>query len=243
MVKKIGARQIFSLCILLVFAGFAVFSMLGPSFRLSQIEVVSGSEPLRPFQEMELKAIFDRLLGRRIWSISADELHSEAAILPWVEQVEVRRVLPDKVSVNVRPKLIAAWIADARGELHGVSFWGELLPSRLRDGSVNAPVMTGSGLKDSEELRRKAAEFLFQLPNQGILSRETVNTISYENKKGFVIFVEGQSGAIVLGTDDLHAKAQRVRSVLEYLKHEGTQAKTIDASLEKKVLVRLRKGP
>ena len=240
-------RVIISIFAIILTVGFW-FACDSSFFTLQDIVVSIGGENTPAEMKLgdrlqEIKTMLESFRGRSTWFISTNEVYASIANVPWIEQVEVRKVWPSQIAVSVRPRRTVAIISSSKGELQSVGVWGEILSASEVKLNMDLPLLQGSGLRQDQSLRRQAVELLMLLPSKGHVSTETVLGVDYNKQKGFVLQLGDNVGFVYLGEGQAQQKLYRVERVLEYLTTHSLESRVIDASFDKKVLVRLRKGP
>lgn len=205
-------------------------------------DVLLNSE-LSKHQRNDVDQILLKFKGQRLWQISNQEIFASIQALPWVEQVEVSKTFPTTLQVSIKPKQVLAILVSRKGQMIPVSFMGELLPATESRELPDVPVLKGEAFLQQPDLRRDVVELINSLPIEGKFSRKTLLELSFEEKHGIVATLAESGSPVWLGTSNLSAKATRVSRVLEYMKGNSLESRVIDATYDKKVLVRLRKDP
>ena len=125
-------------------------------FRLAQFKV-SGSFHVR---SQELKSIFAPVLQSNLLILDLDPLMRQVLDHPWVQEVSIRKVLPDTLLVHIQERTPAA-VVESRGEFHWVDGAGVVLgPAMSKDGEykplphITGIVLDGLLRRDPEQLDR-----------------------------------------------------------------------------------------
>ena len=246
MTRKIYLR-ILSTAIILLSAGAGIF--LADHAKVFTIEKVvlnahiTGNEALAKYQSEELQKILQPFEGEKLWKISSSDVFAAVQSLPWVEQVEVSKILPATLQISVKAKQVYAILIGHKGQLLPIGQTGEILPAIESTDLPDVAVLRGEKFRNEQDLRRDAVELISSLPEEGKFSTKTLLEMSYDEKHGFVALLSGSGSPVWLGSENLPAKAVRVSRVLEYLNNNSLETRVIDATYDKKVLVRLRKDP
>lgn len=93
----------------LLLAGIGVLALARlPWFPLREIVV---SEPLRETRKPEIEAVLREALGPAgFWTVSTERVRLAVERLPWVRQVQVRRVWPDRLAIDIEEhRAVARW--------------------------------------------------------------------------------------------------------------------------------------
>lgn len=196
-----------------------------------------------PFSPQEICYRLNKQLrfyyGKPLYALDIEKMSSDLARDPWVNKVEMQRIFPDQLLIQVvAKKMVATMIAES-GKMIPIDDQGRLLP-KVEALDMLGVVQLDSNLKRKESLRKQAAHIVGGLPNSGLFSRKAVSKISYDSKRGFVLELSQPSAQIIIG-DDLKFKShQQLNQVLEYLEVRNIRDRVIDLSFEKKVVVRPR---
>jgi cell division protein FtsQ len=125
-------------------------------FRLAQFKV-SGNFHVR---SQELKSIFTPVLQSNLLTLDLDPLIRQVLDHPWVQEVSIRKVLPDTLWVHIQERTPAA-VMENRGRLHWVDGAGVILGPAVPRVGVSEPLPHISGITldgllrhDPEQLRR-----------------------------------------------------------------------------------------
>jgi cell division protein FtsQ len=112
-----------------------------------------------------VREIFAADRGKSVLRIPLDQRQSEIEAIPWVEHAAVRRVLPNKIEVNVTERTPIAFLRNGTGmalvDVHGV------ILERPLEGYFHFPVVTGIGADmpqdDREQRMQLFSGFLQQI--------------------------------------------------------------------------------
>jgi len=95
--------------------------------------------------------IFAEDRGKSVLRIPLDRRRAEIESIPWVERATVRRVLPNRIAVDVTERTPVAFLRDGSGmalvDVHGV------ILERPLEGDFHFPVVTGIGADMAQEDR------------------------------------------------------------------------------------------
>jgi cell division protein FtsQ len=95
-------------------------ALLDPS--LLPVKVVGVEGELRHMQRDDLKDVIAPLIQQGLFGVDVDEARLRLLALPWIEEVAVRRIWPDKIEVTIKEfEPMARWraesLVDARGNV------------------------------------------------------------------------------------------------------------------------------
>jgi cell division septal protein FtsQ len=226
--------------LLVSFVGISIYTAKD-SFRLQVIEVnvINPIESKTSQALVELiRAELSQVKGQWIWEVSIKDLNTKIQKYSGVESLRFSRKWPSTLQVQLSILPIVA-ILDKKQSMVSVFTDGKTVLDNQPDPSKNAEslvILRGQELVKNQELRLRAIKLLDYLNKQKILNRENISDISFE--KGFLIQVIKPSISVFIGDQDEEKRLSRVVQVLEHLEKNKITAKSIDATLSKKVLVR-----
>lgn len=126
------------------------FLLASPEMALAHPEQVglSGNHYVTRASVLE---IFAEDRGKSVLRIPLDRRRGEIESIPWVEHATVRRLLPNRIAVDVTERTPVAFLRDGSGmalvDVHGV------ILERPLEGDFHFPVVTGIGLDMAQEDR------------------------------------------------------------------------------------------
>lgn len=193
---------------------------------------------VKPDIEMRLK----KLKGEFLWEVRIKEVMRELYQDTRIGEVHLMRKLPNILYVRVLPRQSMVLILDDAGDLVPVAPDASLLPALKPSEAPDAPILRGKEFIEDEELRKKAVQMVKEIPEKGVFSREAISEIRHSKKEGFWVSLIQSGVRVKIGEDQVAEKSQRVARVLNYLEAEDLKGRVIDASLSKKVLVKLKQS-
>ncbi len=233
--------------VLLPVCGYLFFDHLEHSgfFNLKKIELNIVDEQvtglyLQPLQK-QLESNLQKYQNQSLVKMDFTHLVADVGSLTWIESVAYSRVWPSELKIVIVPKEIKL-LFQSKQRLLPVVKTGEVLPPIEMKRAPNVSILVGDGF-DQIELRKKALQFVSQIPEKGEFSREKISEIRYDQKEGFWTSLVESGIKVKMGDEDFALKSARVSQVLQYLEQNNFNGRVIDANLSKKVLVRLRKDP
>jgi len=126
------------------------FLLASPEMALIHPEQIAlkGNHYVTPASVREIFAV-DR--GKSVLRIPLDQRRSEIEAIPWVDHATLRRLLPNKIEVDVTERTPIAFLRDGSGmalvDVHGV------ILERPLEGNFHFPVVTGIGADLPQEDR------------------------------------------------------------------------------------------
>jgi cell division protein FtsQ len=166
--------------------------------------------------------------------VGCDTALVEAALRrhPWVAAVEVRRVLPPALSVEVVERRAAALVD--LGGLYLVDERGEVFKRAVPGDGLDLPVITGIAREawvesraEVEPLLSAGLALLARWAERGLDRRAPVSEIHVDPDHGTTLWAGDDGLEVRLGHGDLPEKLQRLERVLSALEAEGQRAEVL----------------
>ena len=162
---------------------------------------------------------------------------------PWIEQVRVRKVFPDKICIQVEErKPIAILQLD---EHYYIDSQGVIFSAAGEGDGYDYPFLTGLDrqLMEKEEdvakhLIMKALEFMRVMERKADLPLKELSEIHMEKRYGIKCFTQSGGLEIRMGWDDFGEKLSRLSFVWSDLRKRGIPVTAIDCSDSKRVVVK-----
>jgi len=216
-------------------------------FNIDKIEItvenmVNQPQYLQPLVK-KLDQTIEVARGTSLWSINLNQLNQKINQYDWIQSMNISRQWPSQLSVKLTVKEVKALIISQNGKLLPVVDEGAYLNSVEVGEAPDAAFLFGKEFEKNKELRKKAIQFIDELPSEGAFSKKTISEIHYEEKEGFWLNLVKDNLKVKIGHDQISMKSARVSQVIDYIESRKMNARVIDANLSKKVLVRLRKDP
>jgi len=241
-VKKI-MRWTFQLLLLsfFLFIGHWIYvHLLGdPYFRVREVEV-EGRQMISKEALLSLTAVEGM---PNLFSIELKEVVKRLESHPWIERVQVKKIFPNKILVQIEEKKPMAIIQ--LGELYYIDNKGEIFsPVGERD-QYNYPYLTGLTRqvleKDPAEAKRlvnKALELLRIVQREKIPPLEEISEIHMEKAFGIQCFTKAEGVEVKLGWEEFGEKLKRLSLIWSDLRKKGCSAVSIDCSDLGRVVVK-----
>ncbi len=227
--------------------GLRRFFWENPEYNLAVVEINNDGQALT--REMVLAAT-QLQVGENIFSISLAKARAALAELPQVEQVELRRTLPNKITIEMTERRPVAWLADvgvpdpaAAETSFLIDAKGSLFkPKRQLPEYLRLPVIYGvqpenflSGdVVQVPELR--SALDLIRI--NGETGRVLIQSIDLS--KGYcMVITDGKGAKISFPLDDIDRHLDRLSAVVEGVTqdHGGMEIQTVNLMVERNIPV------
>jgi cell division protein FtsQ len=239
--KAIRAAFKLLLLFIFLFVGHHVYVHLleDPFFRVRECEVEGNREiPKETILSLAELEGMPNLFTLRLRE-AAKRLESH----PWVEQVNVRKVFPNKVLIQIEErKPIAILQLD---ELYYVDHKGVIF-SPAGDGDLyNYPILTGLTRQfleknpvEAKHLITKALDFLKIVDKEKVFPPEEISEIHMEVTFGIQYFTKTEGVEVRMGWDQFGEKLRRLSIIWTDLRKRGLSAVSIDCSDLKRMVVK-----
>ncbi|MCB0412110.1 MAG: FtsQ-type POTRA domain-containing protein [Bdellovibrionales bacterium] len=209
------------------------------------LELASNSEEQKLFETMkpEVEKILQSFTGKWLWEASLKEIRNQVLEDARIQEASVYRVFPQGIRVEVFPQKPVMSLLDTKGRFNPVAHDGTLLPPLKPTEVANVPLLRGLEFFENDKLRKQAVELFESLPSQGVFSQRNISELRFSKDQGFCFFLMDPPLQIIVGESALGPKAKRVEQVLHYMQTNNVKSRVIDATLSKKVVVRVRNDP
>jgi len=241
-IKKI-LRLTFQLLLLsfFLFIGHWIYVHLSgdPYFRVREVEVEGGRKI--PKETLLSLTVVEGMPN--LFSVKLKDVAKQLESHPWIERVQVKKVFPNKILIQIEEKKPMAIIQ--LGELYYIDTKGEIFsPVGERD-EYNYPYLTGLTRqvleKDPVEAKRlinKALELLRIVHQEKISPLEEISEIHMEKTFGIHCFTKAEGLEVKLGWEEFGEKLKRLSLIWSDLRKKGCSAVSIDCSDLRRVVVK-----
>jgi cell division septal protein FtsQ len=213
-----------------------------PTYALDDIRVTTDGLLTR-VQILELMEIQE---GRNIFTVDLKKAKAALDVLPQVERVDIRRILPDRLDVRISERQPVAWVAPTADTVLGVDTRAFLVDTRgyvmrtrkvlpehlalpVLIGVVMEDVAPGQKLPTAEAI---AAVELIRLSSDDLRWQPRVVDVG----KGYCLVVTDQKKAkITFGFDNLEGQLNRLRQVMDYVEPSQREFQSVNLMLERSV--------
>jgi cell division septal protein FtsQ len=242
LIKKI---LIFQIPIIIV--AFMGWSLRGESdfFKIKEVpievEFAQDQSALIESLKPKISQSLNALKGVSIWKVSLKDVQKNLLSNSWIEQVELHRTFPNKISAFIRFVPISFLFVDNKNRIFPVTENGVKLGKTKPTLVPVAPILRNNNIMKDEAILKKMISLLDEVPSIGDLKKENRGSINYSQANGLTLTLIAGEEIVHFGEVDISTKALQILRVLDYLKSQKQKARVIDASFTKKVLVRPRK--
>ena len=222
-----------------------------PEYNLAVVEINDEGQGLA--REMIINTAGLRL-GQNVFNFSLTKARAAVAALPQVDRVEMRRVLPNKVAIDIIERRPVAWVADAQTEDPSASEKAFLVdakrvlfrPKRQVPEYLRLPSICGVQTEnflagetiDSPEIR--AALELIQ--RGGDTGRFQIRSVDIS--KGYcMIATDTKRAKIVFGLEKIDKQLERLAAVLDRFSNTHQDVQTVNLMVERNIPVTFAPPP
>lgn len=241
-VKK-AIRVAFQLLLLsfFLFIGHWVYvHLLGdPYFRVREVEVEGGRKITR--ETLLSLTVIEGMPN--LFSVRLKEVVKRLESHPWIEQVRVRKVFPNKILIQIEERKPMAIIQ--LEELYYIDIKGEIFSRLGERDEYNYPYLTGLTRqvleKDPVEAKRlitKALELLRIVSQEKFTPLEEISEIHMQKAFGIHCFTKAEGVEVKMGWEDFAEKLKRLSLIWSDLRKRGWSAVSIDCSDLKRIVVK-----
>ncbi len=218
--------SILSFCAIIVLT----FLHLG-IFNLKEIEI-EGAERVSKTEILKRSGL--RVGGSTIFfrvSIVEREIRKN----PWISGVGIKRVFPNKVTIEVTEAQPFWLVTGEGGELFYMSEMGRILREANYDDGLDFPVLIGEGIYYSD-LLGKAHEIRRLSQNSKVLKLEEISEIHLDSIYGITVFTLDKR-RIDFGSDNISEKWYKMEKIIKYTRTINLMEEYINISSEKRGII------
>ncbi len=240
--KTSGAAAGALLCFFVVLLGlyFSYQQLLKSSF--FALKEINTSKLLKINHE-EILELAEVELGVSILSLNLGEIEKKIFQNPWVKKVQLFRMLPNKIRIEILEKNVLA-IMKKDGKLFYIEPNGEVIKEVTSQEGLDFPIITSSSTGQEEAMFFELALLLLSdVKPYTFFDVKKVSEIHLKAGKGLEIYTLPYGTKIKIGSQDLDKKLDRLEKVLADLTKKQVLAREIDLNFSKKVVVKTLKKP
>ncbi|WP_243370047.1 FtsQ-type POTRA domain-containing protein [Geotalea sp. SG265] len=221
--------------------GYGIYRFIAGTtfFKLERIEV-NELKTLKRQEVIDLAGVRegDGMFGLRLRSIG-----EQIGKNPWVSKVEVRRYLPNTLSIRIAERRPVAVIN--MGYLYYLDGDGNVFKPLTEGDSLNFPVVTGIGEEDfardpagSKDALREVLDLIAHLKSRSDFRLDEVSEIHYGKGYGMTLFTAAGGVPVKLGSGDYSRKLDRLARIYKDLQTQISALEYIDLDYSDKIIVK-----
>jgi cell division protein FtsQ len=246
--RNVNTPHVWLIARLLVVLGLAAYGgwrgvsllLSAPALQVSRISM-RGNERL---SSGEVLALVDGLRGANILTVDLSEWQAKLLASPWVEEAQLRRILPARIDIEVRERHPvgigrlgnALYLVDARGiviDEYGPSYSDLDLP--MIDGLAAVPATGDSAIDETRA--RLAARVISALESRPDLAGR-VSQIDVSDAHDAVVILEGDTVMLRLGDDNFVERIQQYLDLAPTLRERVAEIDYVDLRFDERLYVR-----
>lgn len=227
--------------------GFRQFFWENPKYNLAVVEIHNPGASLSRELILESSGL---TIGENIFQLSLSDAQEALSELPQVETVDLRRVLPNKITIDMTERRPIAWLAEAGVDdaANAESSWlvddnGIIFkPKRLMPTYLRLPVIYGvppqNYLPGDRVTVPELTAAIELIRRNGETGRMGIRTVDL--RKGYCILVTDARGRkISFPLDEAGRHLDRLAAVLEATTQRGMEVQTVNLLVRQNVPVTL----
>jgi len=251
-----GFLVLSSLLILLSLLGAGLFGaqrllnslfFTNPDYAIHSVEVSTDGDLMRD-AVLQAAQIAN---GTNIFSINLSAVEDRLRALPQVEEVNVQRLLPDKLVIVIQERRPIAWIASADANKTGFNYDSALLVDRRGVGLqpkgsapeyMTLPIIIGVDIKKvtvgqpiDDDAVKSALELIRECP-EVLQSRFQIATIDV-SKEYCLVATDKQGASIKFSPDELMVQLRRLDTLLSYCEKNSKDLQSANLMAERNIPV------
>jgi cell division protein FtsQ len=208
--------------------------------------VIAGTQNISKRQVME---VFGADLGRNIFFVPLADRRKRLETIPWVESATVMRLLPDRLSVQIRERTPAAFVrAGSRISLVDVNGVIMDMPAG-RVKKYSFPVI--KGMSEPEPLSMRAARMqtytalMRELDSEGAHYSQDISEVDLSDPEDVKVVAADPNGAVLvhLGSSDFLRRYKIYIAHLQEWRQQFQKLDSVDLRYEHQIIVNPDSGP
>jgi cell division protein FtsQ len=197
-----------------------------PTFAIDTVEVTG----VQRLDTGAVRASSGLVFGTNIFKADLAEAQRAVEQNPWIHHVQVTRLLPRRISIQIEERKPVAQVA--LGALYLVDPDGELFKRVAPGDGVDLPLITGLSRQrfdsDPEEVRSEIARALSLLGELDQRRFPELSEIQLDPELGMTVYLGPESTAVKLGWGDIDAKLDRYQRTRAELERRQLKVSAVD---------------
>lgn len=205
------------------------------------VEFEENQEALLVSLKPELAKLTSGLKGENIWKVGLSGVRAALLKHPWIREVELGRKFPSQIVTLIKLEPVALLYHDKKNRIFPILENSKKMPQIAATLAPVAPILRNNKILKDEEKLKMVLNLISEVPRIGPLKKENIESVDFSSVTGLSLKLIKEDLIVHLGSTNIQTKALQVLRVTDYLQSQKQNARVIDASFTKKVLVRLRK--
>ncbi|MBI5682545.1 MAG: FtsQ-type POTRA domain-containing protein [Deltaproteobacteria bacterium] len=211
-----------------------------PLLRIKEIDI-QGVKRISRDEILELAGI---RIGDNILAASIDDMAVNIRKHPWINTLKIKRRMPDKLVVEIKERVPAAFIN--MDELYLIDESGSVFKRASLEDDLDLPVINAGISKDGVEDNEKVSSLIIDavlliklLDDREIFGTDDISEIKVDPVYGLTLYTMDSGVRVEMGFDNFQKKLERLDRVLKELNGTIKYVKTVDMNYGKRVVVKM----
>ena len=217
--KKIVMKIIKWIILFGILLTVLIFFITSPIFNIKEIKV-SGNEKISQEEIIYLSQVQE---GENIYKYSKNKIKEKICQNPYIENVQVYRILPDKIEIEIKERK-ATFLMQLDGTYAYINNQGYILEKNTEN--IYLPIITGFTSKEEDitEGKQLLEEDLdklqvvlniMEIANSNQIT-ELITKIDVSDTSNYTLYLETESKVVYLGTlSDMNMKISYLKGYLQ----------------------------
>lgn len=214
------------------------YLLTSPRLALRTVEV-TGNDRVAAWEVRVLGGLKD---GQNLLSIDLKETARQIRRHPWISDVRIRRLLPDRLQIDLQEREPIALLA--MGDLFYVDKQGVIFKKVKPGEELEFPVLTGfdkpgplqQGVIGRQAIK-EALALLERISEKTKFTRDQISEIHLDPTLGWDVYTAHAGAQIHLGWENFDKKLERLVRLLDEERLDLAQVRRIDMDLKKWAVV------
>lgn len=217
--KKRILKLVKWLTILGILAGTIIFFLLSPLFNILEIKVV-GNQKITSEKIIDMSGI---IINENAFKIDTKQAIINILQEPYIEKVEIKRVLPSTIEIQVKERQATFMLEFANGYVY-INNQGYML--EISEEKLEIPIITGyitpvenivpGNRLQTEDLKKMKAVLKIMETARSNEIEKMITKIDISNDRNYTLILEGEGKTAYLGdASNINTRIQYLKLVLE----------------------------
>lgn len=217
--KKRILKLVKWLTILGILAGTIIFFLLSPLFNILEIKVV-GNQKITSEKIIDMSGI---IINENAFKIDTKQAIINILQEPYIEKVEIKRVLPSTIEIQVKERQATFMLEFANGYVY-INNQGYML--EISEEKLEIPIITGyitpvenivpGNRLQTEDLKKMKAVLKIMETARSNEIEKMITKIDISNDRNYTLILEGEGKTAYIGdASNINTRIQYLKLVIE----------------------------